>query len=69
MGLLGTLAGHGLNLASQHLQNSGHGAASSVMDAAIGGHSSRGIRQCVQDRRFERSSADVKVRVIFQRGY
>lgn len=68
MGILNQVTIHGLNLGSYLLQRSGHETLSGAIDGVLRTSSSRFVRECTQDRRFERSRADLKIHHFIQRG-
>ena len=68
MGLLNQLVIHGLNYGSYRAQQSGHETVSGAIDGVLRSSGSRFVRECTQDRRFERSRADLKIHHFIQRG-
>jgi len=68
MGLLNQLVIHGLNYGSYRAQRSGHETISGAIDGFLRSSSSRFARECTQDRRFERSRADLKIHHFIQHG-
>lgn len=68
MGLLNQLVIHRLDYGSHLAQRSGHESVSGVIDGVLRSGGSRFVRECTQDRRFERSRADLKVHHFIQHG-
>lgn len=66
MGLLNQLVVHGLNCGSHLAQRSGHETVSGVIDGVLRSSGSKFVRECTQDRRFERSRADLKIHHFIQ---